>query len=226
LDEFAVIGRLHKFWSWADAHSVDGTVCNVSPTYIDRLVAHPGFADQLIKVGWLRARCGHLELPGWSSHNGLSAKARAGEAARKRAQRMADPTENVRTFVRKKSGPEKRREENMEAQTRDNRPATARPVPPVPPDASEKNGTHCVQTPDLPTWLSQCQLAGIPAPVAEEIWHDNEGRGCAPDGHWIDHLGQPIANPLANAKSRSMAMQQRRKQPAANAKANGRKWQL
>jgi hypothetical protein len=86
LDEYAVVGRLHKLWSWADRHSTNGLL-RVSSGYIDRLVACPGFADALVDVGWLRVRHDFLELPEWSRHNGLIAKARAGEAARKRVQR-------------------------------------------------------------------------------------------------------------------------------------------
>lgn len=119
LDEFAVVGRLHKLWSWADKHSTNGSL-RVNSGYIDRLVACPGFSDALVDIGWLRVRHDSLELPEWSRHNGLTAKARAGEAARKRSQRtpndgaktpLADVRTNVRTNVPKMSGPEKRREE-------------------------------------------------------------------------------------------------------------------
>jgi len=82
---------------------------------------------------------------------------------------------------------------------------------------------RCVQTPDLPTFVSQCNLAGIPADLAEEIWHDNEGRGYAPTGEWLDHNGRPIASPVANAKSRSLAMSQRRQKNGSSGQLGGKK---
>jgi hypothetical protein len=98
------------------------------------------------------------------------------------------------------------------------------PIPPSPNTSSssssspicEPNGNHMVSdrsvvsTPSLKEWLEQCGLAGIEAELAEEIWHDNEGRGCDPWGHWLDYRGNPIRNPISNAKSRAVAMRRKR----------------
>jgi hypothetical protein len=67
-----------------------------------------------------------------------------------------------------------------------------------------------VSTPSLKEWLEQCGLAGIEAELAEEIWHDNEGRGIDPWGYWLDYRGNPIRNPISNAKSRAVAMRRKR----------------
>jgi hypothetical protein len=68
--------------------------------------------------------------------------------------------------------------------------------------------------------VEQCGLAGIEKGLAEEIWHDNEGRGIDPYGYWIDYRGNAIRNPVANAKSRATAMTLKRAgRPQGNGKA-------
>jgi len=119
LDRFAIVGRLHKIWSWANEHSIDGLDVPVDAQFLDSLVATPGFAEQLRRVGWLSGRDGSLTIPNFLRHNGESAKARALDTARKRNVRKASgkcPDEN-----RTETGPEKRREEkilNTETETR------------------------------------------------------------------------------------------------------------
>jgi uncharacterized small protein (DUF1192 family) len=187
LDEFAVVGRLHKLWSWADKHSANGLL-RVSSDYIDRLVACPGFADALVEVGWLRVRRDHLELPEWSRHNGASAKARAGEAARKRSQRNGNPSEKTDKMSGQMSGkcPDQRREEKRyktppRAREADGEDGGAKFVPPA------------VTLPTRDQVLEAAKLAGIPADVADTWFHETDGRPLAPDGSWTDKSGQPIA---------------------------------
>ena len=109
LDRFSIVGRLHKIWSWANEHSIDGLDVPVDAQFLDSLVATPGFADQLRRAGWLSGRDGGLTFPSFLRHNGESAKSRAMDANRKKRVRKASgkcPDEN-----RTESGPEKRREE-------------------------------------------------------------------------------------------------------------------
>jgi uncharacterized small protein (DUF1192 family) len=183
LDEFAVVGRLHKLWSWADKHSANGLL-RVSSDYIDRIVACPGFADALVEVGWLRVRRDHLELPEWSRHNGLSAKARAGEAARKRSQRSGDPSEKTDKMSGQMSGkcPDQRREEK-----RYKTPPRACEEP------SDFNSSEAVTLPTREEVLAFAQMAGVPADVAG-VWHDEtDARPITPEGAWTDKGGRPIA---------------------------------
>ena len=80
--------------------------------------------------------------------------------------------------------------------------------------------TAVFATPSLTQWVEQCGLAGIEKGLAEEIWHDNEGRGIDPYGYWIDYRGNAIRNPVANAKSRATAMTLKRVgRPQGNGKA-------
>jgi hypothetical protein len=113
LDRFAVVGRLHRIWSWANEHLTDGVDVPIDSAFLDTLVEFSGFADQLRHVGWLSGRDGSLCFPGFLRHNGASAKTRALDAERKRSERK-----NVRKVSgkcpdsnRTESGPEKRREE-------------------------------------------------------------------------------------------------------------------
>lgn len=81
--------------------------------------------------------------------------------------------------------------------------------------------TPVFQTPTLEQWLGQCSTAGIPADLAEEIYHDNEGRAVDPYGYWLDYQNNPIRNPISNAKARASAMERKRGARAING-YNGR----
>jgi hypothetical protein len=77
IDKYAVIGRLHTFWSWADRHSVDGFVDGAASTYVDEVVRFEGFAESLAIVGWLEISEDGIRIPKFGRHNGDSAKKRA-----------------------------------------------------------------------------------------------------------------------------------------------------
>lgn len=81
--------------------------------------------------------------------------------------------------------------------------------------------TAVFNTPTLADWIAQCGVAGIDKELAEEIWHDNEGRGIDRWGYWLDYQGNPIRNPIANAKSRASAMSRRRGINGHNGRLNG-----
>jgi len=119
-----VLGKLWRFWAWADANTQDG-ILKTKYAHIDRVVYCPGFARGLVSVGWLQGREGALVIPNFDRHNGNSSKARALEAEAKRIRRsLKDQSDNVSdmasdksptpcpTVVRHNVRPEKRREEN------------------------------------------------------------------------------------------------------------------
>lgn len=103
IDQDAVVGKLVRFWVWCDQQTVDGNALRVTPAFIDRLTACPGFAAALVEIGWLRSRDGRFSVPNFGRHNGQTAKSRALTSNRvKRARNGASVTEAL---------PEKRREE-------------------------------------------------------------------------------------------------------------------
>jgi hypothetical protein len=69
-----------------------------------------------------------------------------------------------------------------------------------------------VTTPTLEEFKIAASMLMVAEDIAEEIWHDNEGRGIAPSGHWIGYNGQPIHNWQSNMKARAAAIA--RKRPA------------
>jgi hypothetical protein len=53
IDEFSVVGRLHRIWSWADSQLRDGYAYGITLKWIDRYVHLDGFSNALLDVGWL-----------------------------------------------------------------------------------------------------------------------------------------------------------------------------
>lgn len=89
-DRLRVVGGLHAVWCLFDEHSEDGCLCGYTPAAIDDEIGWAGFCAQLIAIGWVDSDGNDgLSLPEFDTHNGASAKRRAMEADRKRAERAA-----------------------------------------------------------------------------------------------------------------------------------------
>jgi hypothetical protein len=88
LDEYSVIGRLHRLWAWADKHTSDGVTSGVTTKWVDRYVCQPGFAQAMIDAQWLKFEDGVLSFPGFEIHNGKSAKSRCDAVIRQRQSRL------------------------------------------------------------------------------------------------------------------------------------------
>ncbi len=89
LDSYAVIGRLHKLWSWANRHLVEGEAPNIPGTWIDRYVECEGFAGAMSSAGWLTIVDGGISFPKFDSWNSGSAKRRLKETKRKQTNRTS-----------------------------------------------------------------------------------------------------------------------------------------
>lgn len=77
LDQFAVVGRLHAFWSWAGEHTSNGRVTDVTLKTVDRVTSHDGFGAAMVSAKWLETPPeGGIVIPRWKEHNGKAAKAR------------------------------------------------------------------------------------------------------------------------------------------------------
>lgn len=95
-----VLGKLLRFWAWADQNTPDGSLPGAAFEDVDRLVRLKGFALALSGVpkgAWLERTDDGLAIPRFEEHNGASAKRRAMERDRKREDRDASakrPHEN------------------------------------------------------------------------------------------------------------------------------------
>lgn len=118
IDEYEVIGRLHKIWSWADKHTTNGFVPHINGRWIDKHLEKSGFSSHMISVGWLVINTTGVTFPLFDRHNGKSAKSRAENTERVRLSRKErdENTKNVTALSQKKrdenaTREEKRREE-------------------------------------------------------------------------------------------------------------------
>jgi hypothetical protein len=135
IDPDAVVGKLLRFWTWADQQAVSGNALNVTKNVIDRITYAPGFADALLKVDWLQVRSGSLAIPHFDRHNGQSAKKRAASnrrVAEHRQRGNAGSVTNVTPEALPKALPEKRREDSKE------RERAGAKSPPGTPDLAEQ----------------------------------------------------------------------------------------
>jgi hypothetical protein len=108
LEEDAVVGKLVRFWSWANRHVKKNGCAPVTLMFIDALVGRAGFANSLRDVGWLFAPdAENIVIPKWNRHNSQTAKARALAAIRMAKSRLRSRCARGAT----KAQPEKRREE-------------------------------------------------------------------------------------------------------------------
>lgn len=89
VDDAHMVGVLVTFWSWADSHTEDGLVRNLSASRADKIGTLSGFASALESVGWAKidSESGTIELVNFAEHNGNTAKRRASEAKRKASNR-------------------------------------------------------------------------------------------------------------------------------------------
>jgi hypothetical protein len=106
LDHDAVVGKLLRFWIWADQQTIDGKSFQVTDSFIDRLANCSGFASALVAVGWLANRNGRLSLPNFDRHNGQTAKSRA--LSTDRVKRLRNDSSVTKAL------PEQRRTEKTE----------------------------------------------------------------------------------------------------------------
>ena len=107
ISELEVVGCLYRIWAWADQQTTDGQLSGVTAAWLDRLIHRENFAAAMQKVGWLVIKKAGIQLPHFDRHNGKSAKERALNTERKRAERSRSCHADAVTKAR----PEKRREE-------------------------------------------------------------------------------------------------------------------
>lgn len=108
LDADAVVGKLHRLWSWADAHTADGFAAGLDAEWVDEFAGCQGFAAAMIAAGWLAADDAGVRFANFDRHNGQPAKVRA--LRKNRMERMRGAARAT------EAPPEKRREEKIDIQ--------------------------------------------------------------------------------------------------------------
>lgn len=111
LDRDQVVGKLYRFWTWADRHGKNGEV-DADLEDVDDQVGQVGFAATLVSVGWLVTSDGGIVIPHWERHFSDSAKVRALGQNRAEKHRNATSVTPSRSRVTQGALPEKIREEN------------------------------------------------------------------------------------------------------------------
>ena len=152
LDPDAVLGKLIRLWSWADQQTIDGNAdCNavsVTKSAIDRITFVRGFAEAMLKVGWLALDGEKLVFPNFERHNGNSTKKRALTNRRvanlRDSQRSEAPNSNAHSVTKKAQKGLPDEDEEEEEDIKD---------PPLPPKGNGE-GQFDFNSIELPEWLS------------------------------------------------------------------------
>jgi len=142
VDADAVVGKLHRLWSWADTHTSNGHASGVDAVWLDDFVRCDGFASAMIAAGWLILSDEGLTFVNFDRHMGKPAKVRALAKTRMERVRCAPSATEAQ--------PEKRREEKRRIQEQ------AAPVPTTePPKASRSPAKSAV------SWNADAGWQGI-----------------------------------------------------------------
>jgi hypothetical protein len=113
LPEYAVVGLLHRVWSWADEHLTDGHAKGIDPEFLDRLTGVTLLSRSMRDAGWLTCHDdGSFSLPNFDRHLSKGAKTRFLASERKNRSRFCHATSVTETGQeRDQRREEKRREE-------------------------------------------------------------------------------------------------------------------
>jgi len=149
VDADAVVGKLHRLWSWADAHTADGFAAGLDAEWVDEFAGCAGFAAAMSAAGWLEVDADGVRFANFDRHNGQPAKVRA-----LRKTRM----ERFRGAARATDAPpeeEKRREEEIQ------------PAAPVPTSEPAKPSRSRAK-PASVSWTAEAGWTGITAGDRQE----------------------------------------------------------
>jgi hypothetical protein len=187
IDEYGVVGRLQKLWSWADRHTVDGNAMSVTRSWIDRYVSCSGFADAMFEADWLEGDDGAIDIPKFEVHNGESAKKRA--------------LGNKRVALSRNKQREGNAGSNANGNADGNAPSVTKSVtreeknksskqPPIPPMGGETEGTKKRPIVALKTFLEQCKEKSEKPILESDTVFDYATKTGIPDDflrlHWLE----------------------------------------
>ncbi len=150
IDPDAALGKLVRLWTWADQQTIDGNArsnaASVTKNAVDRITFIQGFADALIRVGWLAEEGGTLIFPNFERHNGNSSKKRALTNDRVAKMRDLKRSSNANGNANGVTGGDQNAlpEEEEEKDIKD---------PPLPPEGKENARKFDPLNVELPEWL-------------------------------------------------------------------------
>lgn len=191
----AVVGLLHRTWSLADGVSVDGILVGYTPEALDAMMQVEGWTAQLAAVGWARVTPDGIELCGYTSHNGATAKRRAQEADRQRT---------VRKTVRKASA----REASVERALSNSHSLSLSPSDSLsegePEREAARDGTATQPTAEAPTdrqgsvawFVDAIGAGGDPEPGGEPARNTAQARAVPGDAE-APAVGTPLGRAVA-----------------------------
>lgn len=195
-DRLRVVGGLHAVWCLFDEHSEDGCLWGYTQGAVDDLISWPGFAAAMAGVGWLESDGNDtLSLPEFDVHNGASAKRRAQDADRKRAEREAekDRPQNVLTLSASEADASVTREEKRREEKEEREPRKRAPALPRPEDVTEQTWADWLQlrkskkAPVTGTVLAgarrEAEKAGMPLEQFLQVWCTRGSQGLQAD--WL-----------------------------------------
>lgn len=156
LDPDAVLGKLIRIWAWADQQTIDGNAksnaTSVTKIAIDRMAFMSGFAEAMLKVGWLKYEDEVLIFPNFERHNGESSKKRALTNRRVAKHRTEKQESNAGSVTKGVSnGDQKELPEEEEEEEEEDKDLNPPLNPPKGKRISEKFDPLSVELPD---WLS------------------------------------------------------------------------
>ena len=109
-----VVGKLVRFWSWANMHLTNGHAPGVTELWLDEYLRCAGFARALESVGWLEVNKSGLTVPKFDSFNSKGGKKRLLAAKRQKKKRDASVTPQSRPPRDKSVTTEQKRREEKE----------------------------------------------------------------------------------------------------------------
>lgn len=174
------LASLFRVWRDANRHTCDGVFQHCTLEHLDTIAGIPGFGRAMSTIGWAvedtAART--VTLVNFLEMNTPAKEGRSSNAIRQQRYR----------------------------EKKNNGPRNVTPPVTVPtdtePDSDPKNGTHTPRErpAGVPTSEAQAvqmaEQAGVPAPYASTIYHEQEGI------NWLDSAGRSVVNWQSYVKAR------------------------
>lgn len=154
LDADSVVGKLHRLWSWADAHTADGFAAGLDAEWVDELVGVQGFAAVMADAGWLQIDDAGIRLANFDRHNGQTAKVRALRKTRMERFRGAARATDAPLEEEKKKNKKREEEDIPAAPVPTSKPAARSPAKALGVDWTAEAGWQGITPADRQEWAT------------------------------------------------------------------------